>query len=424
MSMHDRFTAENRGDEDHEDRLRRDLHAIRPRPREDFRQRLDSRVAEGFAPRRRDRSGGAEGTAAPGEPAGTTRGLRQRLGLPASSRLGPVLAGVAATFAVAAAVVVTEPDLFESNGSETALQHATSTGQAESRGAEAEAVDPGSALDAGPEAAMTSPAPAMPGGLNDSFAADRDRRAVERGASLTLATEPEAVADVSAGVLRVAAHHDGIVLSSATRTGSAGAAGAEFHLKLPSSNLGPALNDLSELALLRDRRENTLDITAPTVSAADRLREARAEVRGLLKQLAEAGTDSEREAIRVDLRPAQQRVAGLRSQLERLERRASFADVRVSILSGETGVLPNEEEGTIGGAVEDALRILTGLAGILIVAAAILVPIALLALSAWAFAHVWRRRSREHALRQDRPAGNEVSPPDPKAETASGDQPS
>ena len=237
----------------------------------------------------------------------------------------------------------------------------------------------------------------------DAIAADRTRRAVERDASITLASEPTLVDEVAAGVLRIVGTSGGIVMSSTTRGGAEGVAGAEFALKIPAARLGQALTELSELAPLRDRRESTLDITAPTVSTADRLREARAEVRGLLKQLAEATSDSERETIQIDLRPAQRRVARLRSRLDRLERRANFADVRVSIVTGDAGSLPEEDGWTISRAADDALAILTWIAGILIVAAAILAPFALIVLTAWLLRRAWLRRSRERALHGDRP---------------------
>ena len=108
--------------------------------------------------------------------------------------------------------------------------------------------------------------------------------------------------------------------SSPPRPGTAPrrAAGANFELLIPSARLSPALADLSELAEVRSRSENTLDITAPFVSARERLRDARAETEGLLRQLAEADTDAERASVKAQLQIVRGRIAAFRAQVERL----------------------------------------------------------------------------------------------------------
>lgn len=439
MSIEDRPTT---GAERENDDLIRELRAIRPRPHEGFRRQLDDRAAGGFPPRRPGhvRDGGPSDNVPARD--SNRRGLGERFGLSGRFRFGPILAGAAVACAVATAVVVTDPGPLGSGDDKAASLSVTASdagavpGQSmEGGGGGTTHNDAGSmaeqpalgATESAPESSglgqydemaieqaprgtadrqsrSVEPMPVPPGAPGAPIAADRGQRSVERDASITLATEPPEVPEVAAGVLRVVAGHSGIVLSSSTRGGAEGEAGADFNLKIPSSNLSQALAELSDLAVVRDRRESTLDITAPTVSTADRLREARAEVRGLLKQMAEATSDSEREAIQVDLRPAQRRVAELRAQLDRLGRRASYADVRVSIVTGEAGALPEEDEWTLAQAADDALRILTVVVGILIVAAAILVPIALIALLTWAARRAWIRRARERALSGDQPS--------------------
>lgn len=380
-------------DRERDDELITELRAIRPSPRPEFRRELDRRAAAGFPPRRRDHADRPVGEAGGESRAARGRGLRERLRVPAGLRLGPALAGAAIVCVVATAVVVSSRDqagLVGSGSEGSSIQMASEDAAATDQ------VAPNAASEVSP-----FPAPQRGG---DAIAANRNHRAVERDASLTLATEPKDVPEVTSGVLRVVGEHGGIVLSSTTRSGEAGVAGAEFSLKIPSANLSQALSDLSELATVRDRRESTLDITAPTVSVTDQLAEARARVRGLLKALAEATTEAEREAIEIDLRPAQRRVARLRTQLDRLHRRANFADVSVAIVTGEAGALPEEEEWTLADAADDALRLLTTVAGILLVAAAILAPVAVLLLVAWLLRRIWVRSARERALRDDQPS--------------------
>lgn len=406
--------------------LIQELRAIRPRPSEEFRRQLDARAAAGFPPRRRDHSG-AKTTDEQPRPQRARTSLRDRFGIPGSWRLGPILAGAAVACAVATAVVVSGPQQLGLGGdsgtdgltSTSALEAASQTegprAGGEASGGSVASENSGAtekqawSTDAGTDeqyretldAAAPATALKRTSGPGAPIASARNRRAVERDASMTLATEPTDVDEVAAGVLRVVDTHSGIVISSTTRGGLEGEAGAEFALKIPSSRLSAALADLSELATVRNRSESSLDITAPTVTVSDKLSEAQARVRGLLKQLANATTDAQRETIEIDLAPAQRRVARLRAQLDRLQRRANFADVNVAIVTGEAGALPEEDEWTLGEAAEDALEVLIVVGGVLLVAAAILVPIGLIALIGWALRRIWLRSARERALRQD-----------------------
>ena len=447
MDPHDIPAPENDPEEGDamKDEIVTELRAIRPTPRPEFRRDLDRRAAAGFPPRRRDHAREVETRDEDPRRSESRPSLRDRLGFRSSLRLGPVMAGAAVACAIATAVVVSGPEQlglqgpsYESATSQSAVDApAMEPAEVAPEGADSFEQGGGATMDerlaapdengsVPPGASVTEewmtrhsaansgqgqsavedsdsitqfsqPAPGNRGG--DPIAANRNRRAVERDASMTLATEPREVPEVVSGVLRVVGQHGGIVLSSTTRGGQEGQAGADFQLKIPSGNLSQALADLSALATVRDRRESSLDITAPTVTVGDRLQEAQAKVRGLLKQLAEATTDSERETIEIDLGPAQRRVARLRSQLDRLQRRANFSDVSVMVVTGEAGALPEEAEWTLGDAADDALRLLTVVAGVLLVAAAILAPLLLLIAVVLLGYRLWLRGARERALR-------------------------
>src|SRR5215210_297340 len=232
------------------------------------------------------------------------------------------------------------------------------------------------------------------------FASGERRRFVERSAELTLGTEPEQVQRVADDVFGAVGRYGGIVLSSSIEDGPEGQAGAQFTLLIPSPRLDAALADLSQIAEVRSRQENAQDITAPVVSARERLREARAEVEGLLKQLAAADTDEERAAVKAQLRFQRRRVAGLRATKNGLERRANLSRVSLEVVTGDAVSFGADAGGawTIGAAIDGAGRGLAVAAGVTLVGLAVLAPIALLAALALLGRRAWVRQGRERAL--------------------------
>jgi hypothetical protein len=151
---------------------------------------------------------------------------------------------------------------------------------------------------------------------------------------------------------------------------------------------------------VRSRSENTLDITAPFVSARERLRDARAEAEGLLRQLATADTEAERASVKAQLRIVRGRIASFRSQVDRLERRANFSRVSLQIATGEEAVVPGAAGGdwSIGDALHDAGRILAVAAGVALIALAVTLPLALIGGAVWVGRRIYLRHAREQAL--------------------------
>jgi hypothetical protein len=375
------------------------LRETRPAPRPEFAARLDARAARGF----------------PRQP---------RLAIPGLSRLRETLSaapprrllGAGGAVAVAAIVVATAVVATSETESPTSpvrpLAHpversvrpavapraeqaaptprasggaAAATGNASSHVAGSETQSDGVQLES---------APAPGSGPYASHAARRD---VERGAQIVLAAEPEEVRADAAKVFDAVHAADGIVLSSSIRDGKAGDAGAEFELLIPAGKLGDSLAALSRIAEVRSRNESTQDITAPTVGVAERLRDSRASIEGLLGRLAAAGTEEERAAVEAELRAERRRGAALRSRLSSLRRRAGFSRVSVRI---ETGAAPSREGGGwgIGDGLDDAGRILAIAGGVTAIGLAILAPFALIALLAWLARRAWVRHARRAAL--------------------------
>jgi Domain of unknown function (DUF4349) len=384
MSRHE-FTFEE---------LTAELRTLRETPSEQFAAALDARAAAGFP-----RAGGTLPAAR-----AATRAIDWLREAGPRRRLLPVLAGATTVIVVATAIVVAT----EGNGGGTNSGSAGSpaaAGAPESSPVQTDVQPPttlvaperpkeaGGSITAEPALPTPGAAPAAPGVR---------KREIERSAELTLGADPDQVRDVSAKVFEVVRRYRGIVLSSSVRDGGAGDAGATYQLLIPSPRLGAAMADLSALAEVRSRSENTLDITAPFVSARDRLRNARAEEEGLLRQLAGADTDAERESVKAQLRIVHGRIAASNAHLDRLRHRANFSHVSLQIVSGEDGVTPiggdTGGDWTIGDALHDAGRVLAVAAGVTLVALAVLAPLALLGGAGWTARRLYVRRAREQAL--------------------------
>jgi hypothetical protein len=223
-------------------------------------------------------------------------------------------------------------------------------------------------------------------------------RAVERNAELILGAAPADVADDSSKVFEAIHAHNGIVMRSSTREGKPGEAAARFELLIPSAKLGDALAALSAIDEVRSRHEATDDITAPTVAIGELLQDSKARIDSLLAQLDSAETESEREAVEIELAQERRQRSRLRGQLQHLERRADYSRVLVRI---ETGGAEESSDGgawSIGDALDDAGHILAVAAAVTVVVLAIMGPIALIALLAWLTHRTWVRRERRRVL--------------------------
>lgn len=241
--------------------------------------------------------------------------------------------------------------------------------------------------------------PPVPGGGSVSSDAKQARK-VETSASLALGTRPENVQRVSDRVVETTDSHRGFVVSSSTEVSPEGG-GATFELRIPSERLKPALADLSRLADVRERREATQDITQQFVSARSRLADARAERTGLLRQLAKATTDADRDRVKAQLRRVSARISAAKTDLARVDNRASYSTIAVSIVGDpDAGTGTDEGAGTWtpGDAADDALRVLEVAAGVALIALAIGLPLAILAAFGIFLTRLTQRRRRERLL--------------------------
>lgn len=356
--------------------LTRDLRAERPEPDPEFAAELDRWAAAGFPRAERPRGAGH---------AGAMERLRTKLSSIQPRRLiAPV--GAAATLVVVVGIAISQTGGIQTGGD-----------QDQAGGVQAVPEDsPSAGGEAPPEVqdeALAEEAGRASYSLDPS---DPDKRKVARTADMVLAAEPEEVREVSDGVNEVVNRYRGIVVSSSVQSGEGNGLGSNFQLRLPASNLQAALADLSELAHVQSRTEGTEDITGRFISAQERIEELNANREGILNRLEDAATEDEADALRRQLDIVNAQLSSARAELDNVRQRVQLVPVSVSIVAeegaGDDGDWGFEE------AIEDAGDVLSTVAGILVVAGAVLLPLALVALL---FTLAWRvrnGRARERAL--------------------------
>lgn len=361
-----------------DDQLIADLEALRPTPRSQFAAELDERAAAGFPRRSRLRL--------PSLPV-------RRLLVPAGGA-AVILAAIVVALSAGGGSESSEPNPRFSEVPDRTAPSADGASRAESNSAAAgeasgAASEASSTTFAAPEQTLGSEAPAVSPPFH--------HRAVERSAEITLAADPKDVDDDASRVFEAVHANNGIVMRSSTQEGRPGEAGATFELLIPSARLDDAMAAFSEIDAVRSRHEATADITAPTASSADLLKESRARIDSLLAQLEAAETEEEQEAIEAELRHERRHAGRLAAGLSHLHKRADFSRVSLRI---ETGGKESSGGGAWGidDALHDAGHVLTVAAAVILVALAILGPIALIALLAWLSHRAWVRRERRRVL--------------------------
>jgi Domain of unknown function (DUF4349) len=353
--------------------LATELRALRPAPRAEFTAELDARAAEGF-PRKRSRRASALARLA----------ARLRLTSPRRA-LAPVVASVLLGVVVAAALIAgNEQSGSEPPGGQLLSKTDESASPVRPQG-------PPSTSSGGGAEYQSSVAPST---SSLEGAGGGGRRDVERDAELVLRSAPDKVGEDAGQVLDTVHDVNGIVLSSSVDGEPSGSASAEFRLLIPVAQLGDAMASLSRIAEVGARHEATRDITAPTVSVRDRLRDSEATIEGMLGQLEAAESYSERSLLERQLRRERRHAAALRSRLDRLRERARFARVSVSI----EGSASSSGAWSTGEALDDAGRVLSVAAGVALVALAVLSPLAAIALIAWLARRLWLGWTRRRAL--------------------------
>jgi hypothetical protein len=326
------------------------LRAETPRPTAAFSERLDRAVIEGFPQQRKP-------------------WLPRRPLLPALA--------VAATLLVALVVVVSLAGSgSKGGGGQVSSQPALGLG------AKTAPLERGASGTASAQAAPATPLAPV--------------RRVERSAALTLAAPGSKLDDVANQIVSVIDRRHGFVLHSTVTTGSGGATGGEFELRVPSASLQDTLSDLSGLADVRSRTENADDITQPYNAVAGQLSEARALRHSLLSRLAKAATNTEVQALHKRIRLESAQIRSLSARFAALQNRARFATIDVTLVRERAHHAASA--GGVTGDFHDALHSLAVSFGIALRVLGVALPLALLAALGWLAAALLKRRRREAAL--------------------------
>lgn len=358
-----------------------------PAPRRAAAEALDARVAAGF-PRW---GSAAVGRAVPRLPA---------------RRLLPALA-VASTLIAGGVVVATNlggsenaPVSSSAPSGEASSEAATdgavgATAERESDGATAqrgsEATPPAAPGDAAagsaPLASLATPSPpAAPG------------RRVERSTTLELTTDARGLQDAADGIVRATQDLGGVVTRSLVDAAPAGGT-ATFALRIPTARLADALKRFGALADVARISQASEDITASFVSAQDRLTDARAERKALLRALGKATTPGAIASLRARIAGNRGEIARAEGDLRGLRGRTDRARVDVTLSARGRAVDPDAGGSWgPGDAARDAGRVLGLLAGGALVAGAVLAPFALAGGAAALGTRSVRRRRRDAAL--------------------------
>jgi hypothetical protein len=171
-------------------------------------------------------------------------------------------------------------------------------------------------------------------------------------------------------------------------------------VRVPSDKLQPALTQLSRVAHVSSRTQDTEDVTDQAAQLNSAVRDARAYRDSLRNRLAHATTDAQTASLRARLQRAEQRLRSRERAVAQLSRQTSYATIDVNIRGDRKSGAVAAPAGrwTPGDAVHDAGRVLEVVAGVAVIAAAVALPIALLALIAVGLERLLTKRRRERAL--------------------------
>jgi hypothetical protein len=235
------------------------------------------------------------------------------------------------------------------------------------------------------------------GSLQDAskVAPGRDKRQQDRSAYLQLKTDTKKVREVSDEAIQITESAGGIVTNSQLSE-EGNTATASLDLSIPTRSLDGTLDQLTDLATVGSYNESSVDITQPFVSAKDELADAKAKREKLLEALANAQTETEAAAIQQQIDDARDDIARAEAAFSKVARKARMSQVSLRIEGTPNG--DDDGSWSLGDAADDALDALKTVAGVMLVGAAIVIPVlALAALIAW-LTLAGRRRSREKAL--------------------------
>jgi type IV secretory pathway VirB2 component (pilin) len=213
---------------------------------------------------------------------------------------------------------------------------------------------------------------------------------------LTLAADGGKIETISDRVNAMTDRFGGYVATSRVSAGEGNKGRASFVLMLPAAQYNDGLAALSKLAHVRSRSQSSEDITADFKATERALKANQDRVAALEAKLAAAETPAARVAIRHNLERARfaMRQSARRARVNR--QRVNYVPLELTIVADKTA--DTAGDGTITKAIDRAGKILTGAVAVLIVALAVLLPLALIGAASIFGYRRWRRASRDGAI--------------------------
>jgi hypothetical protein len=260
--------------------------------------------------------------------------------------------------------------------------------------------------DGGDDAA---PASAQPESTDDFAAAEKSAlpsesgitsaeapREVARQTRVVLAADGSDIERLSDRVNAIVDRYDGYVASSRVRGGEGNRGRATFALMIPATQYKPALASISKLAHVRSRSQSSEDITTAVNSADRELDRWTARVNRLENQLAAAETPAQQASLRRQLASANAARRAAARQVRANRARVNYVPIALTIVADKTA--ENKDKGEIAKAFDKAGTILTGIAAVLIVVLAVLIPLALIASAIWFGLRRFNRARADRAI--------------------------
>lgn len=259
-----------------------------------------------------------------------------------------------------------------------------------------------------PEALFAAPAPgqsARSSGAGGESGAllqpPSNGRKITQSAQLTLTADPSRIDAVAQEVYDVIGQARGVVNSSTVTAGGSTGGYAQFQLSVPSSSLPQTMAALSSLryANVAARTDTNQDVNDEYQRDVRQLADARALRASLLRQLAGASSQAEIDSLTRRIHDAEASISSDQATLAKLNQQIDFSQIALTINPGSPSPAAGDHGGfTFGKAAHTAGRVLTVAAGIILIAGAVLLPLAALAaLVLWATI-VRRRRRRRQVL--------------------------
>jgi hypothetical protein len=377
--------------------LRADVRALAPPMSADFERLLADRVAEWTAAAAHDKVGPQRRLARRGLERLRLPSERLQLPSPARLRVAGLLATVACTLAIAG-LIATSMQPGDHSARRQLRPAAAVPATARAQQGDLHPPPPSAAAKASQgasggvsNAARAQAAASVPASGEGALSAPGHVQ--QLAASVTLSSSPGEVQSLADRVTRVAVSDGGFVQSAQVHQQAQGSSEATLDLKVPSAQLSSALAALGRLAPVRAENQSLQDITSEYDAARRNLADAVAERRALLQALAKAVTQAQVESLRQQLALAGGAITRAQSALRAVSRQGSTSALEVTVVGDARA-----QGLTLHQGLHDAGRVLTVALVVLLIGAAVIVPLAAICAILLLGGRAWRRHLRERTL--------------------------